>query len=804
MKTKDLIKKGKRKAYNKGFTLIELIVTVVIIAIFSGVVLTFVTTGSKTYRSTSSSAKVQMETQETFDQIEELIIDVNRSMYYANGSGSSIGSEIKNDIKQDGAANSTSDKTFIVCNEYKQGDGTSQYICDVLDWDKDDATIYYSQREYKATSSSENSIQTFSADDEEETVSDGEKNVRDAQTKVNRSVLATGILDFRADVSKVESDKIVRFQLSTQNGSKEIQTLHSVSLRNTVKIKKPSDSFDDAQTTDVGITIINAPESLDAGSDYSLIYDLTGNGSIDPTTVTWTVVQNPENGSFPSADPTNGKLSITDTASGTITVKVGAYTDKDVWVESAPVTIRINAKATPAPTTTPEPTATPEPTVTPEPTATPEPTVTPIPTPAPTDGEIWINDDAKYDTVIAGEKDSYECSSYDEEYFHLLVNGDYDKEHVKWTLKNNDSSVSLTQIDSKNANLSVRAGSKHGFTLCAEYIKNENGVKKVYKVERSFNVVNSISFQMTDRSGNIIENNGTVPAGNVYQVRLKINIYDVNGKLKQVDVTPENGNFWNNGTGVEDDNKAALVVSEDRQYWLFTPTTEGSKTIKVLEFGGITDGTIFNKYNYKLSTSMTVNVEGNANVYDAQIVGPDIVTQGEVPEYYLEIKDGEKEINTKVTWTTDGRFRVNNGTTETGENNKVKVSFYNQGLLGEYTITATYYATSNQDDSRVLGTVIKTFTLRKPEVELKIMGPDSGKKNGTGEYWLEATVDGVIKKELEVTWDNGWYSNCGKTTSNKDSKITMRYNQWQDSWMIKGTVNIAGTAYTATKVVTLS
>ena len=91
MKTKDLIKKGKRKAYNKGFTLIELIVTVAIIAIFSGVVLTFVTTGSNTYRSTSSSAKVQMETQETFDQIEELIIDVNRSMYYANGNGSSIG-----------------------------------------------------------------------------------------------------------------------------------------------------------------------------------------------------------------------------------------------------------------------------------------------------------------------------------------------------------------------------------------------------------------------------------------------------------------------------------------------------------------------------------------------------------------------------------------------------------------------------------------------------------------------------------------------------------------------------------------
>ena len=72
MKTKE----RRERLQNKGFTLIELIVTIAIIAIFSGVVLTFISTGSNTYRSTSSSAKVQMETQETFDQIEDLIIDV--------------------------------------------------------------------------------------------------------------------------------------------------------------------------------------------------------------------------------------------------------------------------------------------------------------------------------------------------------------------------------------------------------------------------------------------------------------------------------------------------------------------------------------------------------------------------------------------------------------------------------------------------------------------------------------------------------------------------------------------------------
>lgn len=83
--------KGKAwKLKNKGFTLIEMIVTVAIIAIFSGVVVTFIGTGSGVYRNTSSNSKVQMETQETFDKIEDLIIDANRSLYYANGSGSNI------------------------------------------------------------------------------------------------------------------------------------------------------------------------------------------------------------------------------------------------------------------------------------------------------------------------------------------------------------------------------------------------------------------------------------------------------------------------------------------------------------------------------------------------------------------------------------------------------------------------------------------------------------------------------------------------------------------------------------------
>ena len=358
------------KLKNKGFTLIEMIVTVAIIAIFSGVVLTFISTGSGVYRNTFSNSKVQMETQETFDKIEDLIIDANRSLYYANGSGSNIGTEIQNDIKEKDGTNSTGSKTFISCNEYENNDGSSQYIYDVLDWQASDGKIYYSRREYTAQSSSDNSenedqndtdIQALSDESEENAISDGSDTPvkgKNAKIVVERSVLASGILDFRADVSKVKSDKIVRFQLSTKNGNKQIQTLHSVSLRNNVDLKKPADTFNNAEATDVGIKIINAPESMNPGESIMLAYGLTGNGTIDPTTVTWTIVESSDNGSFPSYDHTNGRLTISDNGSGSIKVQVSAVSTAGQLVKSQIVTIIINGTSpsgSPTPSPTPMP-----------------------------------------------------------------------------------------------------------------------------------------------------------------------------------------------------------------------------------------------------------------------------------------------------------------------------------------------------------------------------------------------------------------------------------------------------------------
>ena len=362
----------KEKNNSAGFTLIEMIVTVAIIAIFSGVVVTLITTGSSLFRGVSGNTKSQVKAQETLDEIEDLIIDANRSIYYAYGSGTDMGTRITSDIDDSNAAS----KTFIACNEYENGDGTSRYVFDVLDWVGSEGKLYYSQREYtKASSNTEeenengtgdnsenqqtvdtsgisaesmdNGVAVFASADNDSgngVVSGGSSDkAKDSKELIARSVFAEGIENFTADVTKVESERIVRFRLTTEENGKKVKTLHTVNLRNRIQVMKPDDAFATASSTDVRINIVGAPDSIDAGKSKILGYNLTGNGSIDPTTLKWKIVDGTEKGYFPELDPTYGKLTVNDNATGTVTVIVFAKTsDGKQTVTSAPVTIKIN------------------------------------------------------------------------------------------------------------------------------------------------------------------------------------------------------------------------------------------------------------------------------------------------------------------------------------------------------------------------------------------------------------------------------------------------------------------------------
>ena len=287
----------KHRLNNSGLTLIELIVAIAIIAIFSGVVLTYITSSSNFYRNTSSNSKVQMETQETFDKIEDMIINANRGIYYGYGRNNPI---TYDDIKSNNKVNSTQDKIFAVYESQKDNldiqsiddeelqtnDDTNDIqtfssninissgnqtnyqpqaedIMSLIYWDATGAEIKYYQYKYGSTGWKE-----------DDSVEQGQ-------------ILATGVLDFRSDITKVLTDNIVRFQLTTQVGSKEVQTLHSVSLRNEVEVFNKTDVEPTVTATPTPtvtatptptvtptaeIVFLGNADSLSAGGEYSCGY----------------------------------------------------------------------------------------------------------------------------------------------------------------------------------------------------------------------------------------------------------------------------------------------------------------------------------------------------------------------------------------------------------------------------------------------------------------------------------------------------------------------------------------------------
>lgn len=197
-----------RQQKNGGFTLVEMIVAVAITAVFSAVVLTAVAAGSRLYRSISGSTRVQMDTQELTDSVEKLIVNAGESIYYAYGSGKSPGAPISDDI--DGSTDG--DRTLLLCSIQKNKGGAGIRVVDVLDWRESEQKLYYSRQEITAAGIS---------------------------MLTEPSVYGESVREFHVDVSRADSDGIIRFQMITENLGKKLRTLHTVDLRNPVKIMLP-------------------------------------------------------------------------------------------------------------------------------------------------------------------------------------------------------------------------------------------------------------------------------------------------------------------------------------------------------------------------------------------------------------------------------------------------------------------------------------------------------------------------------------------------------------------------------------
>lgn len=192
----------RQKLNNRGLTLIEMVIAIAIIGIFSTVVMTFITSGANFYRKTSITTKLQSDMQTTLERIENAIMDTNKSIAYTYSNG---GSAIENDINQPVTA-----EKEVVCTSTDLSVSAKEGDCllTIFQWSPSEQILYYNEGFIK----------------------DGKKSVSTA----SRAVLTENVSGFQADISKAKSEGIVLFRLTLKNGDKEISQLYTVTLRNKV------------------------------------------------------------------------------------------------------------------------------------------------------------------------------------------------------------------------------------------------------------------------------------------------------------------------------------------------------------------------------------------------------------------------------------------------------------------------------------------------------------------------------------------------------------------------------------------
>ena len=199
------------KKDNRGLTLIELIITVAIAMIFSGVILTFVAVAAKSYRRTSGGAQSQMEMQDALDQLENLAMNTNLSMFYAKGEKTTTTVNANDKIENDSDIASPLNQTKTLFMGSKEETGESVYS--VVIWNTDNGKLTF----FKA----------------------GIKKGTGTGSVENAEVIAENVTQFAADIHDVAEAHTVRFKLVTEVNGRKVEKTETVTLRNDIVIALP-------------------------------------------------------------------------------------------------------------------------------------------------------------------------------------------------------------------------------------------------------------------------------------------------------------------------------------------------------------------------------------------------------------------------------------------------------------------------------------------------------------------------------------------------------------------------------------
>lgn len=200
---------------NKGFSLVELVAAVAILAIVGSMVLVFLNSGLRSYTQTDNTVNLQNEAQRALDQIQEMLIDAgngvtysaDQTRYRSNGQFV-LKSEEPDNYNQLSIFNQTAEKGV-------DGATVDVYTCGYIYYDAANRQLLYTEYEYPTDSSG-----NLQPGTEVESTKD--------------SVLAKNVEKFRVDLSELEKSRKVKIEIGFKVKDQEFETEKTIVVRNKI------------------------------------------------------------------------------------------------------------------------------------------------------------------------------------------------------------------------------------------------------------------------------------------------------------------------------------------------------------------------------------------------------------------------------------------------------------------------------------------------------------------------------------------------------------------------------------------
>lgn len=205
------------KLNKKGFTLVELICAIALLAIVGLSVAGFIMMSTRTYGTAAEQVDVQYEAQQALNQIKEMVLDANR--------GVNMYTTYKDDATDE--IRTLANPYFAIFNqeEYVKDDGSTGYRYPVVKilYDSTTNSLYYGQKTFDAVTAI---------------------NVTDAVAFPATSLLAKNVSYFNVDTSLIDKNQVT-ITAKFISGSASIDLSPVVSLRNKVIASPNLDSIYD-------------------------------------------------------------------------------------------------------------------------------------------------------------------------------------------------------------------------------------------------------------------------------------------------------------------------------------------------------------------------------------------------------------------------------------------------------------------------------------------------------------------------------------------------------------------------------